>query len=160
MEEETNNNELLITEPPEIETPAPKQEETKKQEEKKMNEIDLSKFSQEELQAAIEKKKAEEAKPKFVLDENDQSNLAKFLQHDGMLPLAKMQNAYATDKAIAKYPGKLTKFAFLKDEDRKPTTDKEKVHYIHIVSVNEEYVVDEWVSNTSFDTFTIILEKI
>ena len=163
--EETYNSELLITQEitqPTIETLAPRQEaqETQKHEEKKMSEIDLSKFSLEELQAALEKKKAEEAKTKFELDENDPSNLAKFLQQDKMLSCHMAMGGYMADKSIAKYPGKLTKFAYLKDEDRKPTTDKEKVHYIHIVSVDGEYVVDEWVSNCSFESFPIILEKV
>ena len=173
MEEETGNECLINPEPQATEQPTNPQPTTKpdpeqnqeatktpKQEEKKMSEADLNKFSVEELQAALEAKKAEEAKPKFVLDENDPSNLVKFLQQDEMLPLAKVMNEYAVDKAIAKYPGKLTKFAYLKDEDRKPTTDKEKVRYIHIVSVDGEYVVDELVDICSFDAFPIILEKI
>ena len=168
MEEESNNSELLIntepqaTEQPINPQPTPQPNSEPKQEEKKMSEseVDLSKLSLEELQAEIEKRKQEEARPNFVLDENDPSNLAKFLQQDEMLPLTKILNAYAVDRAIAKYPGKLTKFAYLKDEDRKPTIDKEKVHYIHIVSVDGEYVVDKTVSRTSFDAFPVILEKI
>jgi len=168
MEEETNNSELLInTEPQATEQPTnpqpttetnPEPTETKNQEEQTMRE-DLSKFSVEELQAALEAKKAEKVKPQFELDENDPSNLAKFLQQDEMLPLTKILNVYAVDRAIAKYPGKLTKFTYLKDEDRKPTTNKENVHYVHIVSVDGEYVVDALVSRTS-DAFSVILEKI
>ena len=155
MEEEINNRELIIT----PETPEPIQEQPKKGE-TKMSETDLRNMSIEELEAELKRRKEEEAKPKFVLDENDPSNLAKFLQTDELLPLSQMLNTYALDKAIAKYPGKLTKFAYLKDGDRKPTTDKEKVKYIHIVSVDGEYVVDEEVNICSFDAFPIILAKV
>ena len=160
MEEETNNSELII-ETENQPNPEPKQEEAKQEEKKKMSDVDLSKLSLEELQAAIEKKKAEEkAKNKFTPNENDPSDLAKFIQTKEMLPLAKCLNVYALDRTIAEYPGKLTKFAYLKDENREPTTDKEKVRYIHIVSVDGECVIDAWVSNISFDAFPIILKKI
>lgn len=66
MEEETNNSELLITESQEIETPALKQEEAHNLNEIKMNKNDLSKFSLEELQAAIEKKNAEMSKTNLI----------------------------------------------------------------------------------------------
>ena len=172
MEEETNNELLINTEPqateqptnpqPTTETnPEPNQEatETQKQEEKKMSDADLSKYSLEELQAAIEKKKAEEAKPKFELDENDPSNLARFLQSQFLLPLLNNLNAYAMSRTIAKYPGKLTKFAFMKTREGTATNDKHEVTEIHIVSVNGEYVVDKYISNT-YDGFDEILEKI
>ena len=173
MEEETNNSELLINtepqtteqptnpQPPTQPNPEPKQEATEpqKQEETKMSEIDLSKLSLEELQAAIEKKKAEEAKPKFELDENDPSNLAKFLQGQFLLPLLNNLNAYAMSRTIAKYPGKLTKFAFMKTREGAATNNKHEVTEIHIVSVNGEYVVDKYISDT-YDGFDEILKKI
>ena len=165
MEEETNNSELLInpTTEPTQPTPAPdtevKQEQstTPKTEETKMSEVDLSQFSAEELQAALEKKKAEEAKPKFVLDENDPSNLARFLMDNIAIRLG--GNSFTLGNEIAKYPGKLTKFCWMYDENDKRTNDKTKVTTIHVVSVFEDYVIETNVISPE-PAFSKILSKI
>ena len=154
MDEETCNELLITTEPQETEqttnpqpttqpNPEPKQEATKppKQEEKKMSEADLIKFSVEELQAAIEKKKAEEAKTKFVLDENDPSNLAKFCkwqdeEHPLAAALRKTLDSDGDVRSVIKYPGKLTKFCWMYTKDNKRTTNKNECDTARIVSVH------------------------
>lgn len=141
--------------------PAPKQEETetKKQEENKMSKIDLDSLSLEELQAALEKKKAEEeAKPKFELDETDPSNLARFLFDNFAVRLA-VQNTNILDEEISKYPGNLTNFCYLYDNDDKRTNDKNEVVFIHVVSAYEDYVIDESIYQSS-PAFSTILSKI
>lgn len=169
--EETYNSELLITQEitqPTIETLAPRQEaqETQKHEEKKMSEIDLDSLSLEELQAALEKKKkAEEAKPKFELDENDPSNLAIFLfdyfdnSDNFAIRLPGVFNTRILDGVIAKYPGNLTKFCYLYDNDDKRTNNKNEVASIRVVSTYEDYVIDESIDQLS-PAFSTILSKI
>lgn len=142
--EETYNSELLITQEitqPTIETLAPRQEaqETQKHEEKKMSEIDLSKFSLEVLQAALEKKKAEEAKTKFELDENDPSNLVKWLF---TVKAKESLGAPTSVNDVVDYPGKLTKFVFMYDENDNATTDPSKALTVRIVSAFEDNVIN------------------
>lgn len=175
MDEETCNELLITTEPQATEQPTnpqpttqpnpePKQEatKTKKQEEKKMSEADLIKFSVEELQAALEAKKAEEAKPKFVLDENDPSNLAKFCKwQDEEYPLVaafrKTLDSNGDVHSVIKYPGKLTKFCWMYTKDNKRTTNKNECYTARIVSVYEDYVVDV---TASYNRLDMVLEKI
>ena len=173
MEEETGNELLINIEPQATEQPTnpqpttqpnpePKQEatETPKQEEKKMSEADLSKFSVEELQEALEKKKAEEAK--FVLDENDPSNLAKFCKwQDEEHPLAaafrKTLDSDGDVHSVIQYPGKLTKFCWMYTKDNKRTTNKNECDTARIVSVYEDYVVNVTACSLRLD---MVLEKI
>ena len=175
MEEETGNECLMDAEPQETEQPTnpqpttqpnpePKQEATKisKQEEKKMSETDLSKMSLEELQAEIERRKQEAAKPKFVLDENDPSNLAKFCKwQDEEQPLAAAfrdtLDALGDVHSVLEYPGKLTKFCWMYTKDGKRTTNKNECDTVRIVSVYEDYVVNV----TAFSLeLNMVLEKI
>ena len=104
-----------------------------------MSEIDLSKFSLEELQAALEKKKAEEAKPKFELDENDPSNLAKWLF---TVKAKESLGAPTSVNDVVDYPGKLTKFVFMYDENDNATTDPSKALTVRIVSAFEDNVIN------------------
>ncbi len=175
MEEETGNECLINPEPQATEQPTnpqpttqpnpePKQEATKppKQEEKKMSEADLIKFSVEELQAALEAKKAEEAKPKFVLDENDPSNLAKFCkwqdeEHPLAAALRKTLDSDGDVRSVIKYPGKLTKFCWMYTKDNKRTTNKDECDTARIVSVHEDYVINVRASSLRLD---MVLEKI
>ena len=175
MDEETCNELLITTEPQETEQPTnpqpttqpnPEQNQeatkTPKQEEKKMSNVDLNKFSVEELQAALEAKKAEEAKPKFVLDENDPSNLAKFCKwQDEEHPLAAAfrdtLDALGDVHSVLEYPGKLTKFCWMYTKDNKRTTNKNAYDTVKIVSVYEDYVVNV----TAFSLeLNMVLEKI
>lgn len=175
MEEETGNELLINTEPQATEQPTnpqpttqpnpePKQEATEppKQEEEKMSEADLSKFSVEELQAEVERRKQEAAKPKFVLDENDPSNLAKFCKwQDEEHPLAaafrKTLDSDGDVRSVIKYPGKLTKFCWMYTKDNKRTTNKNECDTARIVSVYEDYVVNVRASSLRLD---MVLEKI
>ena len=160
MEEETCNELLITTEPQETEQPTnpqpttqpnpePKQEATKtpKQEEKKMSEADLSKMSLEELQAEIERRKQEAAKPKFVLDENDPSNLAKFvkLYKDSIPeyhPILKPLVQFSEILPILYYPGKLTTFCKMYDKENKIVNNKEMAETIEIKSEFDDVDVD------------------
>ena len=112
-----------------------------------MSEADLNKMSLEELQAEIERRKQEAAKPKFVLDENDPSNLAKFCKwQDEEHPLAAAfrdtLDAWGDIHAVLEYPGKLTKFCWMYTKDGKRTTNKNECDTVRIVSVYEDYVVN------------------
>lgn len=122
MEEETNNSELLINQPtePTQPTPAPdtevKQEQsiTSKQEESKMSEVDLSKYSLDELQAAIEKKKAEMAKTNLI-ENASMEEVYNWIMANGGRPgmtTAELETIIVCDKC----PYKLTQFCS-KDED-------------------------------------------
>lgn len=136
--EETNNSELLITE---------------KQEEKKMSNVDLSKMSLEELQAEIERRKQEESEPKqFVPNENDQSDLARYMafrMHDPMFSgfrHLRMAAGFDSDlKAILDYPGKLTKFCLMYNSkgNRINSRNSDEIDKIRIISVYEDTVVNE-----------------
>ena len=125
-----------------------------------MSDVDLSKSSAEELQEALEKKKAEEAK--FVLDENDPSNLAKFCKwQDEEYPLALISRDSLDSnddvRSVIKYPGKLTKFCWMYTKDRKRTTNKNECDTVRIVSVYEDYVVNVEEFGHKLD---MVLEKI
>ena len=145
-----------------VDLPAPalvqEEAETQKHEENKMSKIDLDSLSLEELQAALEKKKAEEeGKPIFELDENDPSNLAIFLFDKLVVRLG--WNTQILDGVIAKYPGNLTKFCYLYDKDDKRTNNKNEVASIRVVSTYEDYVIDESIDQLS-PAFSTILSKI
>ncbi|MBQ7651828.1 MAG: hypothetical protein IJS15_12765 [Victivallales bacterium] len=174
MEDETNNSELLInTEPqateqpkptnpqPTTETnPEPNQEatETPKQEEKKMSEVDLSKMSLEELQAEIERRKQEEAKPNnFVPNENDPADLAKYIAFRMNDPMFAIGKHHAKRRGgwdlsgIIDYPGKLTKFCWMYNSkgNRINSRNSDDIDNIRIISVYEDTVVDEHVLSTA-----------
>ena len=96
--------------------PEPNQEatETPKQEEKKMSEVDLSKMSLEELQAAIEKKKAEMAKTNLI-ENASMEEVYNWIMANGGRPgmtTAELETIIVCDKC----PYKLTQFCS-KDED-------------------------------------------
>ena len=174
MTEETNNSELIIQpeqqEQPKTEPaaeqqnnqPNPEQNQEQPKKEKKMNENELSKFSVEELQAALEAKKAEEAKPKFKLDENDPSNLAKFIkwqeeEHPLADALRQTLDSNSDVHSVLEYPGKLTKFCWMYTKDDKRTTNKNECATVRIVSVYEDYVVNVTEFGLELD---MVLEKI
>lgn len=146
-----------------VDLPAPalvqEEAETQKHEENKMSKIDLDSLSLEELQAALEKKKAEEeGKPIFELDENDPSNLAIFL-FDNLAVRLGVWNTQILDGEIAKYPGNLTKFCYLYDKDDKRTNNKNEVASIRVVSTYGDYVIDASIDQFS-PAFSTILSKI
>ena len=164
MEEETGNECLINPEPQATEQPTnpqpttqpnpePKQEATKtpKQEEKKMSEADLNKFSVEELQAALEAKKAEEANKKnyanLGIDFNNpkQGDLVKWVRSHEGLSFAEQTNSYAINRVASSFPGKIALFATLLDDlYGEVVTDKEEANCIRIwdVDVNNKQVID------------------
>ena len=185
MEEETGNECLINPEPQATEQPTnpqpttqpnpePKQEATKppKQEEKKMSEANLNKFSVEELQAALEAKKAEEANKNnyanLGIDFNNpkQGDLVKWinsqLNNNPFLGLAKIMNENTELRLCAKFPGKLTLFVTMKDDELKETADKSKCRNIRIwdVDIAMKQVIDRNMASYTDDCYSLILEKV
>ena len=139
-----------------------------------MSDVDLSQFSAEELQAALEKKKAEETKKAteeyaslgIDFDNPKQGDLVKWVNSqycdNPFLSLARGVNNNTDGRLCSRFPGKLTSFVTMSDEDHKPTTDKSKCKYIHIwdVDIATKSVLDIqwfWTTDNCFDK---IVEKI
>ena len=185
MEEETGNECLINPEPQATEQPTnpqpttqpnPEQNQeatkTPTQEEKKMSNVDLNKFSVEELQAALEAKKAEEANKELYkdlgIDFNNpkQGDLVKWinsqLNNNPFLGLAKMINNNTELRLCAKFPGKLTLFGTMLDDESKETTDKSKCRNIRIwdVDIAMKQVIDRNMASYTDDCYSLILEKI
>ena len=183
MTEETNNSELIIqpeqqeqpkTEPaaeqheqpqPTTETnPEPNQEEnnsTTKQQTQEKKKMNLSELSTEELEAELKRRKnqAQTKKEQFVLNEEDASNLAEYMKQPSVSPLPPTISATSMENAIASYPGKLTKFAHMQTVNGQFTKDKSQAATIYIISVSDDYIVNETLTALNFK-FSEILEKI
>lgn len=169
-----NNADLLInTEETTTQAPAQQQEQqATKEKETKMSDVDLSEFSAEELQAALEKKKAEEANEKktqaiselqqkqikaieardtpkgFVPNPSDPSDLARWRKcmekanPGAALIRLTRSNNVMSVSDVFGYPGSLTTFATLFDGDGEVTNDKSKVDHIRILSTYKGFTVD------------------
>ena len=183
MEEETGNECLINPEPQATEQPTnpqpttqpnPEQNQeatkTPKQEEKKMSEADLNKFSVEELQAALEAKKAEEANKELYkdlgIDFNNpkQGDLVKWIYSHENLTLGRLVNRDIDQRIAADFPGDIKPFVTLLDDyNGNIVAEEEKVHCIRIwdVDIEHKQVLDcRVLDGGDFNTFRRLMGRL